>query len=323
MNLAIKNPILINTLYIVFCACNSTSFQDEITSDAVISSGVVSTSSFSTSSTTYDHNTTSSTTFMTSSTMSSSDSGANTTTDINTSIADTTKPICGNGIVDNNEECDNGDLNGDGSYNGCTEYCALGSRCGDGILQKDFEECDDGTVLEDDICVECTIKEYRLVFVTAQEYTSQFTDTALADAHCTISAFQAGLSGTKWIAWLSANNDDVESRINHFDGWFVLPTNPPLLLFKGWEGLKLGKLQNPISVTEYGYKLMDPSDRVWTSTTITGYLFDNGDICDNWNSSSNERSVIIGSPFEIDFRWSANYEVTCDQKLHLYCFENK
>ena len=50
--------------------------------------------------------------------------------------------ICGNGVVETGEECDDGDTIDTG--NGCTSQCRKNSVCGDGIVQSVFEACDDG-----------------------------------------------------------------------------------------------------------------------------------------------------------------------------------
>jgi fibro-slime domain-containing protein len=52
-------------------------------------------------------------------------------------------PYCGDGVVSNGEQCDEGALNGSG-YGHCTSACKLGPRCGDGLLQSPPEQCDDG-----------------------------------------------------------------------------------------------------------------------------------------------------------------------------------
>jgi len=65
---------------------------------------------------------------------------------------------CGDGIVTAGEECDCGDgtvmapidclgTNGDNTYGGCTTKCMWGHRCGDGVVDTNFNEsCDLGNL---------------------------------------------------------------------------------------------------------------------------------------------------------------------------------
>jgi len=54
---------------------------------------------------------------------------------------------CGDGMVAAGEACDDGEKN-TGGYNECTPNCQLGPRCGDAIVQKEYDEvCDEGTAL--------------------------------------------------------------------------------------------------------------------------------------------------------------------------------
>lgn len=50
--------------------------------------------------------------------------------------------ICGDGVKQDNEECDDG-VN-DGGYGECAPDCVLGPRCGDGVVQAEQEQCDAG-----------------------------------------------------------------------------------------------------------------------------------------------------------------------------------
>jgi cysteine-rich repeat protein len=70
---------------------------------------------------------------------------------------------CGDGIKDEWEECDNGILNGflcSAGYESYCEYCTSeclieeieGPYCGDGNLDSEFEECDDGNLIDGDGC---------------------------------------------------------------------------------------------------------------------------------------------------------------------------
>jgi len=55
---------------------------------------------------------------------------------------------CGDGLVQEGEECDDGDLDPE---DGCTSACRE-ARCGDGIVWAEVEACDDGDLDDDDAC---------------------------------------------------------------------------------------------------------------------------------------------------------------------------
>jgi cysteine-rich repeat protein len=62
-------------------------------------------------------------------------------------------PVCGNGVVDPGEECDDGNTNNNDS---CRNNCTL-PKCGDGIKDPN-EECDDGNTNNNDECRnDCTL----------------------------------------------------------------------------------------------------------------------------------------------------------------------
>lgn len=52
--------------------------------------------------------------------------------------------VCGDGTQTPGESCDDGAMNDDAAYGGCTTKCKRGPRCGDGSQQMPQEECDDG-----------------------------------------------------------------------------------------------------------------------------------------------------------------------------------
>jgi fibro-slime domain-containing protein len=65
---------------------------------------------------------------------------------------------CGDGIVSVGEECDDGTAENTGAYGKCNPDCTLGPRCGDGILDSDHEQCDDGNTVDGDGCSStCTV----------------------------------------------------------------------------------------------------------------------------------------------------------------------
>ena len=51
--------------------------------------------------------------------------------------------LCGDGVVDEDEECDDGDMNADNAA--CTASCAI-NTCGDGLVFEGVEECDMGVL---------------------------------------------------------------------------------------------------------------------------------------------------------------------------------
>lgn len=70
--------------------------------------------------------------------------GAGSTTDITTTSSGeetTGGGYCGDGVVGADEQCDDGEANGNTAY--CTELCLL-NICGDGLLLAGVESCDQG-----------------------------------------------------------------------------------------------------------------------------------------------------------------------------------
>ncbi|NVB78110.1 MAG: DUF4215 domain-containing protein [Kofleriaceae bacterium] len=57
-------------------------------------------------------------------------------------------PVCGNGVVEDGETCDDGNTWGG---DGCSSSCQPESRCGNGIVE-DGETCDDGNTWSGDGC---------------------------------------------------------------------------------------------------------------------------------------------------------------------------
>ncbi|PRQ04919.1 DUF4215 domain-containing protein [Enhygromyxa salina] len=64
---------------------------------------------------------------------------------------DAVDPICGNGIIESGEACDDGNTI---ETDTCTNECALAS-CGDGLVHEGVEACDDGNMDTTDDCVLC------------------------------------------------------------------------------------------------------------------------------------------------------------------------
>ncbi|MEZ4380745.1 MAG: fibrinogen-like YCDxxxxGGGW domain-containing protein [Nannocystaceae bacterium] len=72
-----------------------------------------------------------------------------TTTTSTTETTGPSDPVCGNGIVEEGEACDDGD---DDDTDACLSTCAA-ATCGDGFVHAGVEECDDANGSDDDDCL--------------------------------------------------------------------------------------------------------------------------------------------------------------------------
>ena len=77
----------------------------------------------------------------------SSTSETTSTSDSDTSTTDAPMGVCGDGVVDPGEECDDGNTDNDDA---CVEGCVM-AICGDGFVGAG-EACDDGNTDDDDAC---------------------------------------------------------------------------------------------------------------------------------------------------------------------------
>ncbi len=59
-----------------------------------------------------------------------------------------TKTLCGNGVKNGGEDCDDGNNT---DTDTCTNACTA-AKCGDGVVQAGVEECDDGNSNDADAC---------------------------------------------------------------------------------------------------------------------------------------------------------------------------
>jgi cysteine-rich repeat protein len=68
-------------------------------------------------------------------------------------------PICGNGVVEAGEACDDGN---DVDTDECLATCVAAS-CGDGFVYADVEACDDGNLVSDDGCsADCVLERIAI-----------------------------------------------------------------------------------------------------------------------------------------------------------------
>lgn len=225
---------------------------------------------------------------------------------------------CGDHIVTPNEECDEG-IEGTGS---CTPNCKF-SFCGDEFVNTlAKEQCDDGNNVEYDSCSnDCFTPKW--VFLTKNVYISKFGGIGEADIICKKDAEAAGLSGT-YKAWLSdmfPGNSPNSLWLNlEFQGWYRMPTDPPSLFAKGFNGLSSpGK--NPLNVLANGSKNVSLT-KAWTATTVLGKKNESFGNCNSWQDMGFGMDGGIGNPQAIDKTWTDLSGPLCGSvEAGIYCFE--
>jgi cysteine-rich repeat protein len=119
-------------------------------------------------------------------------------------------PVCGDGMVDGDEACDDG-LN-DGSYGGCAPDCAgLAPHCGDGVAQAE-EVCDDGNAVDADgcniDCIESASTIWTRTFPGVQAATAYAVATGPEDAIAITGSEISGGQERVWIRRYEADGDE-------------------------------------------------------------------------------------------------------------------
>lgn len=216
-----------------------------------------------------------------------------------------------------------------------------GETCGDGALDID-EECDDGNWEAGDGCsAQCTIEE-RLVFVSSVTFAGDLTPAEpleappppdlqsleLADAYCQALAVSAGLDGS-FGAWLSlgglfpsedASDAGYRLGLTQFDGRFM--NSGGGVVAEGWTGLTSGSLESAIDLDENGSEVA--GEVVWTNTDEFGAPVQDGidGSCGNWGKYPFLfTGGFVGNTGSKNELWTNSEIHPCKQNAHLYCFQ--
>lgn len=236
------------------------------------------------------------------------------TSSTSTTTGDTTMvppaPICGNGILEDFEQCDDGNAIE-------TDDCAncLDAFCGDGIVHAGVEECDE----DGDNCEGCARVHMR-VFVSSTTKTGKLGGLVGADEECQALADAADLKGT-FVAWLSTDDVDAASRLQHSARPYKRIDGAPLA--DNWADFVDGTHLNPIAITEQGSEVGVGSRcgicPVWTATTPMGVGLT--DDCSAWNAPLFD-DVVVGECTVKDARWTQGCALRkCNLSSRLYCVE--
>lgn len=194
--------------------------------------------------------------------------------------------------------------------------------CGDGVVAEG-EECDDGNDVPDDGCSNDCDVDLR-VFVTSELYKAgELMGPYLADAICLNRADDAGLANPhRFKAWLSSSKEDARDRFNRERRGRLVMING-LVLAAGWEELLAGQLENPLEVTEIGTTY---HSKVWTGTKASGTAAVGTDHCLDWTTDSVMHDGFYGYSDEISFEWTLADQIDnplpCIDPLAIYCFES-
>lgn len=225
--------------------------------------------------------------------------------------------ICGDGLLDPDEECDAGEQNGiEGGE--CNGDCTLPS-CGDGYFDPDEEECDgsDPDFVETAICTDVCTWEGVIAFVTFETFQGDLGGLSGADGLCKAAAKDAGLTSPDgYQAWLGVSPKSAASRIPlvekpyyRLDGEMIAAKKDDLLG---------GKLLSPIVVTELKSTLM--SAPVWTNSSADGSVESLTADCQSFASPSEGELGGVGLAGKTDAGWTSLGTSTCDRYRRLYCF---
>jgi len=181
-------------------------------------------------------------------------------------------------------------------------------NCGScGFVCPGVTECVDGM---------CGRADLRLVFVTEGTFDGSLGSISAADDLCRTEAEAANVSG-EWMALLGDGTVSVDDRMSgrplyRLDGVLVAASEADLFD---------GTLAAPIDMTESGETL--PADEwAWTGSLADGGLGPAS--CEDWTWASGSPSATgtvgtVGAT--ADGLWLSAGVETCDQALHVYCYE--
>ena len=128
----------------------------------------------------------------------------------------------------------------------------------------------------------------------------------------------------EYVAWLSISTENASDRLAPLiDDGYVLPDRTTIIAVNKSD-LMSGSMLNPINQDEKGATLS--SNYAWTGTHFDGTSFTDvstAETCDNWTTPSglNGGNGIYGDTRLKEMQWNEEGTLTCDNQLHIYCFQ--
>jgi cysteine-rich repeat protein len=209
--------------------------------------------------------------------LTSSDSSSDTTT--------AAEPVCGDGVVDQGEDCDDMNTNdADACRNDCSRewYVFLTSFDGQDALQGDDIK---GVIGAD---YQCRHRAAKLFLPNAERY----------------------------MAWISTSDSQPVDRLHHARGPYKLVTG--VRVAASWDALLAGPLEHPINVDELGQTVHYVA---WTGTLPDGTRAPNSTHCDDWTDNDSDNFAVAGDADATDHTWTHGIVAHCGGEALLYCFE--
>lgn len=205
---------------------------------------------------------------------------------------------------------------GSGTSGTSSSTGAPGPVCGDGVVEGD-ETCDDGNDVPDDGCQHCA--KDSIIFVSSEAYKG-FAIGGLygADQRCRSLAAKAELPRFETFrAWLSTPAMAAADRLIHSPGRYKLVNGP--IVAADWEALTTAPLKNPIMVDESSHTqdYVAWTGTLANGQPAPGSAFC-GEWDDN---SGMPLFGGAGFTANTDATWSFFEDVECGTDLHLYCVE--
>ena len=202
------------------------------------------------------------------------------------------------------------------------------TTCGDGTLQ-DGEECEDSNQLPGDGCDASCKREVLLIFATSAVTVGAFGGVDNADTMCRdlVAAVQTpplkGRLAKNFVAYLSAPGADASSRIHDGGLGYARPKDLAIVAKTHME-LLAGNFQIPLQYDETGAQI--PGEPgcgnmpalVWTGTVAGGMTAD--DHCGNWMDP-----LLVGqqgSALSSGTAAIASCGLSCLATGRFYCVEN-
>ena len=272
----------------------------------------------------------------------------------------TDAPICGDGVLDPGEACDDGN---DADDDACLSTCEL-ATCGDGVVWAGVEacdpggedsdtcdhdctpavcgdgltnhaageECDDGNDSALDNCYPSCKAPTMLLFASSERYQGDLGGLAGADAKCAALAKQGGLAGT-FKAWLSTSTIGVGDRLIQSPGRYMLPDKT--IVAANFDQLENGVLFAPIDVTETGEAIVKTEEdaeacknnfgeckwHIWTGHVDPSYNTPPYS-CDDWTSASVDLMGIVSTTYKPELEHLSGPSFNCNLfRYRLLCVQ--